>query len=410
MIIAISTTTRGLTVMSDDIDAEHVSQRRRHVLQALGIGAVAAAVGPAGLASARTGSPTGSTGIDPNLGYTALTEEDSLPVEPDHEVQVLVGPPANPDQPVPSFYYQPTGLAIRPGDVVAFRFTTGGHTVSAYHPYAGRQQRIPERDDGTLAWFSSPYLGTGATWLYRFDTPGVYDYYCGPHELFGHVGRIVVGDVTASPPVPNPCLPPEESESEGEGPELRPPGQTAALVLRDPALAPENIHASGAVAWEDIAAENKQLFVEFVTPDVCAMPGEEPDGDTTAYQVDFVLGEPEDVLGEHPEDFYRKQGRLLRYLHGSDDDPVIRTGSGEPLREAAEWLDSSSIDVEDGVASVSFSVASGYEETLSLVSYHNPAGPGTFDAAVEQEAHETATGTFGPGDHTLTVDLPPTDG
>jgi plastocyanin len=391
--------------MSNDTDSEHVSRRRRHVLQALGAGAIAVTVGSAGVAGAQGEGESDTDSIDPNLGYTALSDQKELPVEPDHDVQVLVGPPANPDQQLPSFYYQPTGLAIETGDVVAFRFATPGHTISAYHPYAGRQQRIPERGDGELAWFSSPYLGGGATWLYQFDTPGVYDYYCGPHEIFGHVGRIVVGGVTETPPVPNPCLPPEEGGEE-EGPGLRPPGQTAALVLRDPALDPQHIVESGAVPWESIAPENKQLFVEFVAPDVCGVPDSNTDEPMSAYQVDFVLGEPEAVLGEDPNDFYGKQGRLLRYLHGSNEEPVIRTGTGGAMNDVTDCLTSSSIAVDEGMASITVNVNADCEETISLVSYRNPAGPGTFDPTVEQEAYDMDTKTVGPGEHTLAVSLP----
>ncbi|MFC5972559.1 plastocyanin/azurin family copper-binding protein [Halomarina salina] len=418
--------------MSDDFDTDEVSQRRRRVLQAFGVGAAATALGSAGVVGARSNQADDGDGLDPNLGFAALTPETDLPVEPDHEVQLLVGPPREQGRPLPEFFYQPTGLAVEPGDVVAFRFTTPGHTVSAYHPYAGRQQRIPDDGDG-LAWFSSPYLGGGATWLYRFDTPGVYDYYCGPHEVFGHAGRIVVGDATEAPPVPDPCAPPAEAGESGEGgggegenadgaggeegaaseegeggggQELRPPALTSALVLRDPALDPQNIVDSGAVGWEEIAQENKQLFVEFVTPDVCGLPAPEPEPSATAYQVDLVLGEPEAVLGEDPDDFYGQQGRLLRYLHGSSETPVVRTGTGGALDDVADCLDSDVIAVADGTATVTLDVQDGCEETVSLVSYVNPAGAGTFDPSVEQESYDATTETVGPGEHVLSVALP----
>lgn len=266
---------------------------RRRLLQAAGaaaaltaVGGTASAAGDEGKGNRRNGGNSrgrGKGAIDPNLGYVALTSDEKLPVEPDHVVEVLIEPPEE-GEVIPEFYYEPTGLAVDVGDVVAYRFVTPGHTVSAYHPYAGRQQRVPDRKDG-LAWFSSPYLGAGATWLYRFDRPGVYDYYCGPHEIFGHVGRVVAGDVTETPPVSDPCAPPEaggngddsgtaEAENgEASGPpepELRPPAFTGGLVLRDPALDPGRIVDCGAVSWDDVREENKQLFFEPVTPDVCS--------------------------------------------------------------------------------------------------------------------------------------------
>ncbi|MFD1514814.1 cupredoxin domain-containing protein [Halomarina rubra] len=289
-----------------DGPADDWSVQRRRLLQAAGAAAALTALG--GTASAAGGDDEkegkgygkggkygrprrGKRAIDPNLGYVALTPDERLPVEPDHEVQILINPPSDPENPIPEFYYQPTGLAVDVGDVVAFRYVTPGHTVSSYHPYAGRQLRVPEREDGGLAFFSSPYLGAGATWLYCFDRPGVYDYYCAPHEIFGHVGRIVVGEATETPPVPDPCAPPEPPEppeteegttENGEGgddgdggaggePELRPPAFTAAIVLRDEALDPQNIVDEGAVLWEDVAPENKQLFVQVVPPEVCSV-------------------------------------------------------------------------------------------------------------------------------------------
>lgn len=284
------------------------SVQRRRLLQAAGaaaaltaVGGTASATGDEGKGNGRNGENGGGSprgrgkgAIDPNLGYVALTPDEKLPVEPDHVVEVLIEPPEEGEL-IPEFYYEPTGLAVDVGDVVAYHFVTPGHTVSAYHPYAGRQQRVPDRKDG-LAWFSSPYLGAGATWLYRFDRPGVYDYYCGPHEIFGHVGRVVAGDMTETPPVPDPCGPPEAGgnggdsgagdgeNGEGAGnveaengeasgppePELRPPAFTGGLVLRDPALDPERIVDCRAVSWDDVREENKQLFFEPVTPDVCS--------------------------------------------------------------------------------------------------------------------------------------------
>ncbi|WP_229504833.1 hypothetical protein [Natrinema versiforme] len=73
---------------------------------------------------------------------------------------------------------------------------------------------------------------------------------CTPLELFGMVGRIVVG--SASGPCANPV---------GEAPgneQSRPPEYTAGSVLGDPALVAEAIVESETVAWSDIAAENKQ--------------------------------------------------------------------------------------------------------------------------------------------------------
>ncbi|MFB6164573.1 MAG: plastocyanin/azurin family copper-binding protein [Haloarculaceae archaeon] len=74
--------------------------------------------------------------------------------------------------------------------------STPDHTVTTYHPVHGFQRRIPEN----AVPFSSPTVAVGGAWLYRFDEPGVYDVYCGPHHAFGMAGRVVVGDGSGEPP------------------------------------------------------------------------------------------------------------------------------------------------------------------------------------------------------------------
>lgn len=372
---------------------------RRRLLQALGAGAAATALGSG---SALGAGAVEERGIDPNLGYTALSPDETLPVEPDHEVQLLIRPRS--DRPIPEFFFAPTGLYVSAGDTVAFRFPTPDHAVTAYHPYIGRQQRIPDRsvDPGFI---SSPMLGSDAVWLFTFEEPGVYDFFCPPHEIFGMVMRIVVGEPTGpgASEVPNPCAPPGEGGEEGG----RPPAFTAALVLRDSALDPERIVERKQVGWEEIRDEHKQLFVEIKPPAVCQPPTDGSGATPAAYQVDFVGGKPEQRLGEDGDDFYDAQRRLIRFLHGSEDEPVVRAGSGSNARSAlADCVRSGDIAVDHSTATVDFSVEAGCRKTLSLASYVNAAGAGTFDADVEQPLFDSATDRFGPGEHSLTVALP----
>lgn len=369
--------------------------RRRRVLQALGAGAALTAVGSGSAVAGQSNDE-----VDPNFGFTGLSPDVEPPVEPDHEVELHIDP--REDRPIPEFHFAPTGLFVEPGETVAFRFTSPDHSVVGYHPFIGRQQRIPDRDvDPGLV--SSPLLGSDAYWLFTFDEPGVYDLFCPPHEVFGMVTRLVVGEATGpgTGEVPDPCMP----GGEGGGP--RPPALTAALVLRDPALAPGNIVEEGTVEWSAVSRENKQLFVEFSPPEVCEPVEPEPSA-PTAYQVDFVAGPPEERLGEDPDDFYSAQERLLRFLHGSEETPEIRTGGGFVGDDVADCVDWGSIEVEHSTASVEFEVAEGCEEELSLVSYVNPAGPGEFsrESAGDQRLFDGATATFGPGEGGLTVAVP----
>ncbi len=199
--------------------------------------------------------------IHPVLGYSGLEGEAKMPapLRPQYEVDLITRPPdAESERPLPEFFFEPTGLSVEPGDVVRFNLETPDHTVTAYHPQLGRQRRVPE---GVPA-FSSPVLGTGTFWLYRFDQPGVYDVLCAPHEIFGMVGRIVVGD----PPTEPDFGPSGPVEMDGEEVELRPPALTAELVYQDPLLDPTTIAERGSVGWDDLAPESKEVLLEFPEP------------------------------------------------------------------------------------------------------------------------------------------------
>lgn len=92
-------------------------------------------------------------------------------------------------------YFDPVGLRIQPGDTVRWIQINGYHTVTAYYPANGnRELRIP---DGAQPWDSgvllAEYPAKGSTFVHTFTVPGVYDYFCQPHEAAGMVGRIVVG-------------------------------------------------------------------------------------------------------------------------------------------------------------------------------------------------------------------------
>jgi plastocyanin len=249
-------------------DDGHIA--RRGFVAAVGAGAVvglAGCVGGDGTAAAdaatptesggeggsgnETGTPTetgseGWTGLDAQFGFVGATPEAPAPVEHDHEVQLLIG--EREDAPVPEFYFEPSGLFVEAGSVVKFVLATPDHTVTAYHPSLARTQRVP---DGVPA-ISSPVLGGGTYWLYRFETPGAYDLYCAPHEPYGMAMRLVVGEATG------PGAEPVSTEEPAHG-DPRPPFGTSATVLSDPALDPERIVEAGSVPWEDISAESKRV-------------------------------------------------------------------------------------------------------------------------------------------------------
>lgn len=156
-----------------------------------------------------------------------------------HEVMLLIRPVEG--QPIPEFYFEPSGLYIEPGDTVRFVAATPHHTVTAYHTLQGKQQRVP---DGVEP-FSSPVLPIGTSWEYTFTIPGVYDLWCAPHEQYGMAMRIVVGEASGPGAEPPTDFGPEGTFG------------AAGSVLLDPALNPANIIAKGRVSWDDISPDSK---------------------------------------------------------------------------------------------------------------------------------------------------------
>lgn len=195
-----------------------------------------------------TEAADGQDAVHPRFGYTATDPEQEPPVEPDHTVDLLIRPVEGRE--LPEFYFEPTGLYVEPGDTVKFNLATPHHNVNAYHPAFTYEQRVP---DGVLP-FSSPVLSAGSYWLYTFDTEGVHDYVCAPHEYFGMAGRLVVGSATG--PGANPV-----GEAPGPSEQARPPEFTAGLVLSDDALAPDRIVEEGSVSWADLADESKRMVL-----------------------------------------------------------------------------------------------------------------------------------------------------
>lgn len=92
-------------------------------------------------------------------------------------------------------YFDPVGVRIAPGDTVRWVQLSGFHSITAYHPSNDNHElRIPA---SAQPWDSdillADYPKRGATFEHVFVVPGVYDYFCKPHEMAGMVGRIVVG-------------------------------------------------------------------------------------------------------------------------------------------------------------------------------------------------------------------------
>lgn len=258
---------------------------RRTVMKALGAGSALSLFGGSAMAQ----EDDGTDGDGPMTETPTDDGDDADGPGSVYEVQTLIsGPPTNPERPA-DFFYHPTGLHVQPGDVVKFVFTTPDHNVVSYHPAFGMRRRVPTGVDA----FSSPLLGfrpesipgdqreppalpgeggeeggdggetpgtsTGGgadadeaagpvpdTWLHAFETPGVYDLFCSPHETFGMAMRVVVGDETETQ---------FETSDADALPEPRAgPVGLARTTLTDPALQPANVVEQGSVQWQELEA------------------------------------------------------------------------------------------------------------------------------------------------------------
>jgi plastocyanin len=88
-------------------------------------------------------------------------------------------------------WFDPIGILIEPGQTVRWVNEANVHTSTAYHPANdGHALRIPE---AAAPWDSGYLVEPGDRFEVTLAVPGVYDYFCAPHEMAGMVGRIIVG-------------------------------------------------------------------------------------------------------------------------------------------------------------------------------------------------------------------------
>jgi plastocyanin len=88
-------------------------------------------------------------------------------------------------------WFDPIGILVPPGSTVRWTVHANVHTTAAYHPRNDHHSlRIPEKAE---PWDSKFLVNPGDHFSVTLTVPGVYDYFCAPHEAAGMVGRIVVG-------------------------------------------------------------------------------------------------------------------------------------------------------------------------------------------------------------------------
>jgi len=168
---------------------------RRGVIRSAAAGATLAGAGAAG------------AGVGPADGRTTPTDagEDPTPMDAGKTATATGGGETHTVDMTDSLAFEPERLTIAPGDTVVWENVGSlGHSVTAY------EDEIPEGGD----YFASggfdgeqaardaykpgdPEAGDipgGESYEHTFETEGVYEYFCIPHETAGMVGTIVVGE------------------------------------------------------------------------------------------------------------------------------------------------------------------------------------------------------------------------
>jgi len=87
--------------------------------------------------------------------------------------------------------FTPELREVEPGSVVRWEHIGGTHTMTFYHEDNDKAHRVPE---GVEAVDENINAGTGFFEM-TVETPGVYDYFCRPHENSDQmIGTLVVGE------------------------------------------------------------------------------------------------------------------------------------------------------------------------------------------------------------------------
>ncbi|WP_248895805.1 plastocyanin/azurin family copper-binding protein [Haloplanus halobius] len=146
-------------------------------------------LGASGLATTAIAAPAAATSHENESSAGNGTDSGGQPATSTdgetHEVEMITEGG--------SFYFDPVGLHIQPGDTVTFVNASGSHSATSYSTDNDRAEtrRIPE---GASGFDSGVFDEAGATYSHTFTVEGTYDYYCAPHKTLGMVGRIVCGE------------------------------------------------------------------------------------------------------------------------------------------------------------------------------------------------------------------------
>jgi plastocyanin len=171
---------------------QNIERTRRRFLAGTSVAVALGLAGCTGSTSQGDGTPTrsedGSTAAQRGNESTGDGHEDT------HESS-LDGPSGSATVTMATTddgsHFEPHVVWVEAGGTVTWELESGTHTTTAYAEKNDRPQRIPAEATG---WDSGTLSKAGATFEHTFETPGVYDYLCVPHETMGMLGTVIVGD------------------------------------------------------------------------------------------------------------------------------------------------------------------------------------------------------------------------
>jgi plastocyanin len=140
------------------------------------------------------------------------------------------------DQGAGQYVFSSAIVWVEGGATVTWNVETGSHSITAYHADNDRVTRIP---DGGAA-FDSGTLGAGETFEHTFETTGVHNYFCRPHEGLAMVGVVVVDEPAGGPG----AAPPEAVEQAAAA-------QNLTRLLSVAGIGGDGGGQESAYAWQD---------------------------------------------------------------------------------------------------------------------------------------------------------------
>jgi len=165
----------------------------------------------AGLAGCSAPSEQAETATESSIDTPTATETEQ-PAEAPPGADVAGGPDdlqgdltvkalsLDEDKGAGQFVFSPAVVWVEAGATVTWDIAKEAHSATAYNSNYDKPMRMPKEAKP----FDSGTLSEGKTFEHTFETPGVYNYFCRPHEGLGMVGLVIVKGPQGGPGLSEP--------------------------------------------------------------------------------------------------------------------------------------------------------------------------------------------------------------